>query len=190
MKQLLFNPFQRFSEVQLIVFGIIITAFGTWASTYFNLRYDGALDMHFSTKNHWTISLIDNFINISCLFLFLILAGKIINKKTRLIDVLATILAARAPLYLIPFFNFDNSLSIDMTNKTIAEMQAAVFSNITLVIISSIFALFALIWYVALLFNGYKTASNGKGSKSVFYFIGALLLAEIVSKVLIIFLNK
>jgi hypothetical protein len=190
MKQLLFNPFQRFSEVQLIVFGLIITAFGTWASAYFNLRYDGALDVHFSTKNPWIISLFDNIINISCLFLFLFLAGKIINKKTRLIDVLATILVARTPLYFIPFFNYDNSMSVDMSDKTIAEMQAFAFSNITLIIISGIFGLFALIWYVALLFNGYKTASNGKGSKSVYYFIGALLLAEIVSKVLIIFLNK
>ena len=46
MKQLLFKPFERFSENQLLVVGICATLIGSYLAYLFDGRYDGALDFH------------------------------------------------------------------------------------------------------------------------------------------------
>lgn len=189
MKQLLLNPFQQFSEIPLLIFGIMATAFGSWSAMQFGIRYDGVLDMHFSIIHHWNTPVIDNVIDIFCLTLFLFVAGKIVNQKTRVVDVLTTSMVARTPLYFVPFINYDGSLSVNLLDKTLNEIQAIAMNNIAMILLAGVVAFIATIWYVALLYNGYKTASNGKGSKSVLLFIGGLLVAEIISKILITYLN-
>ena len=46
----IFNPFQNFSEKQLVLFGSIITIIATALAVLLNGRFDGVLDLHFVEK--------------------------------------------------------------------------------------------------------------------------------------------
>lgn len=189
MKQLLFKPFEKFSALNLIIAGLLFTALGTILAIQFNGRYDGALDFHFVVSCIKGEVIFDNIINIVCLFIFLFIAGKLINPKTRAIDAASTALFARFPLYLLPVLNFNGKLSMNADPTDISALQEYMMTNLMHIIIVAIITILFIVWYVALLFNGYKTASNAKGAKSIWFFVAALLLAEITSKLFIHFFN-
>lgn len=189
MKQLLFKPFEKFSATQLIIAGILFTAMGTWFATLFSGRFDGALDFHIINSCIRGQAIIDNLINITCLFIFLFIAGKLINPKTRVIDILSTTIYARLPLYLLPLLNFNGKLGLNGDPTDLSAMQEYVMNNMLSIILVAIVTLLFVVWYIVLLYNGYKTASNAKGPKAIWLFSGALLMAEIASKILIHFFN-
>jgi hypothetical protein len=99
-------------------------------------------------------------------------------------------MVARTPLYILPICNISNVITrsseelIEYANpELISEISPlSWFTTITFGIITMIF----IIWYITLLFNGFKVASNAKGKVPIVLFILSLLLAEILSKFLII----
>jgi hypothetical protein len=53
----------------------------------------------------------------------------------------------------------------------------------------SFVAIFTLIWFSVLLWNGFKVATNAKGIKNIILFIFTILVVEIVSKYIITTFN-
>ncbi|MFK7756075.1 MAG: hypothetical protein AB8B53_04000 [Flavobacteriales bacterium] len=191
MKTLLFKPFDRFSETALITVGLIAAVIGSYLAHLFQVRFDGALDLHFSPD---LVSLetafIENGINIACLTLFSFIAGKLINKRVRLVDLLAVSLIARIPFYLVSLMNSSNALSA-ASNEVLEAVRAESLESISsssmmLLGVLALVSILVLVWYIALLWRGFKVATNAKGSTHIIYFIGALLVAEVVSKLLIV----
>lgn len=193
MKEILFKPFEKYSEYKLLLVGILFSIMGLFIGDYFDASFDGVLDVHFGGFISLKYSTIYFFINMVSAMLTLFIASKLINKKTRIVDVLVTVLVARIPLYILPFFNIGNRLSYigellksNMTRIGKNSLYLDISTNdMILFIATSIVSLVMVIWYVALLFNGYRTASNAKGTKSIVFFILAILIAEIGSKLLI-----
>lgn len=189
MKLLLFKPFEKYSEHTLLLVGILSTIIGSFAAFAFNLRFDGVIDIHMSTSNSFFQALLDNLINIFCLVLFLFASAKFINKKTRLVDILTATMVARIPFYLLPILNVNGMIStaseelIQLSQDNLISQIS--FSSLLPIIIFGIFTIVFLVWYISLLFNGYKTASNAKGNIPVLLFIASLLFAEILSKLLV-----
>ena len=192
MKTLLFKPFDRYSETRLLLVGLAAFAVGTVLSKVFNTHFDGALDVHFSGSVSWTQSIINNSVNVVCLALVLFLAGKIINHKTRLVDLLATVLIARIPFYPLAFCNIGNKAFTsgdEILQATLHQTPISADSIVMLVVIALI-TLTLLVWSVALLYNGYKVSVNGKGAKAIVLFIVAIVVAEIASKLLLVLVSK
>ncbi|RZK10756.1 MAG: hypothetical protein EOO46_09445 [Flavobacterium sp.] len=191
MKTVLFNPFEKYTESKLLIFGIVITLIGSYLGYIFQGRFDGILDLHFPDAVTIEQPFLDNLVNIFSLFIFLFLLGKYINPKTRFVDVLTPILIARAPFYLLTLTNYQNynanlgqkiMTSIDLNNPQnglnieASEMFfLALFTGITLLFI---------VWFVILLFNGFKVATNARGIKNNLLFAGAIILSEILSKII------
>jgi len=111
-------------------------------------------------------------------------AGFYRNKKTRLIDIFNTVLIARVPFYFLTLFNVTNALSVD-ANLPIDEITEFAMSNLLLLIPMTVFMILIVVWMLALLYNGYKIATNAKGNNSIILFIVALFAAEIISKLII-----
>jgi len=63
-------------------------------------------------------------------------------------------------------------------------------SAIVMLVIMVLITLALIVWSVSLLYNGYKTAVNGKGAKAIVLFIVGIVVAEIVSKIVIISLSN
>jgi hypothetical protein len=189
MKILLFKPFEKYSEKTLLLVGIFFTLLGSFFAYVFNIRFDGVIDVHIVPTSLPYQALLDNLVNIFCLVLFLYISSKYINKKTRLIDIVNAALVARAPFYLLPFFNI-NGVIQKATNNVIQFANPELISqisssNLCILIVFGIIAILFLVWYISLLFNGIKVASNAKGKTPIILFIISLLLAEVLSKFLI-----
>ncbi len=190
MKILLFKPFEKYSEKTLLLVGIFFTLLGSFFAYVFNIRFDGVIDVHIVPTSLPYQALLDNLVNIFCLVLFLYISSKYINKKTRLIDIVNVALVARAPYYLLPFFNINGVIQKATNNviqfanpKLISQISS---SNLCILIVFGIIAILFLVWYISLLFNGIKVASNAKGKTPIILFIISLLFAEVLSKFLIV----
>ncbi|WP_282117365.1 hypothetical protein [Cellulophaga baltica] len=190
MKILLFKPFEKYSEKTLLLIGVFFTLLGSFFAYVFNIRFDGIIDIHIVPNTLSYQALLDNLINIFCLVLFLYISTKYINKKTRLIDILNTALVARTPFYLLPFFNINDV--IEKTSEEVFQFANPELigqissSNLFIIIVFGLITILFLVWYISLLFNGYKVASNAKGKTPIILFVISLLLAEVLSKFLIV----
>jgi len=196
MKTILFNPFEKYTENKLFAFGVLITLAGSYLGYLFQGRFDGVVDLHFVPSTTLFEPLIDNLINIVALFLLLFILGKYINNKTRAIDILTPVLIARFPFYLLTFSNYQNYISgvsekliasLNLQNKP-TELDIAT-SDMVITLLFALISILFLIWFVILLFNGFKVATNSRGIKNNLLFAGAIILAEILSKIIFIFLN-
>lgn len=189
MKTLLFKPFQKYQATPLLITGLLALCLSIYFASILNIRFDGALDLHIVKSSDIMIVLKDIAIAIPCILICLFVIGKIINSKTRIIDIFTTILIARIPLYLIIFFNTNNYIN-NATQQLVLSQQANSIKSIepTDIITLSIIGLVSLgciIWLFVLLWNGFKIATNAKGNKPVWLFIVAVIIAEIISKILL-----
>lgn len=190
MKTLLFKPFEKYSDKTLLIAGVLLTLIGSILGYWLNARFDGVLDLHFVKNVPLKIPFLDNLLNIFSLVLFLFFLAKYLNKKIRFIDILAMAMIARTPIYLLSLSNYNSYLS-KITDKLLVYTAPEKYGQIPPIDILSIMLLFSIIsilifiWYIALLYNGFKTASHAKGIKASVLFGIAILLAEILSKILI-----
>ena len=195
MRKILFNPFENFPERPLILFGTAATIVLSMTSAYFNARFDGVLDLHFSTATFLN-TLTDNALNIAVLSLALFTLGKIRNSKTRFIDIFTASLISRIPYYFPPFLNWNNIILIE-TEKLMQQFltaqpnQMPQFDNVSMLVLAGFAAvsMVFLAWFLYLLYQGYKVATNAKGPFEVVLFGIAIIIAEIFSKTIFYFIN-
>ena len=102
MKSLFFtNPFVKYSEKSIFIFSFLLSILGVVFAYYSNIRFDGLLDVHqFEKVSFWQVTR-ENAINIAVITVLLFVFGKIINGKTRFIDILNSVLVFRIPFYVI-----------------------------------------------------------------------------------------
>lgn len=190
MRTLLLNPFEKYSERILIIVGLAFTVIGGYLGFVFNARFDGVIDLHFAERVTLYQPILEIGINILSTTVLLFIVGKIINPKTRIIDIFLTSMIARIPYYIVTFFNSNNKaytisqgiLNLVKSNKT--NMLSS--TDIFYLLLMSFAIIASLIWFIALLFNGFKTAVNAKETKHILLFIAAIVAAEIISKIVII----
>lgn len=189
MKHIFINPFEKHPDKLLLSIGLAAIAAGWAAGYYFNARYDGVFDLHFVDNTEPFDSLFDILISITATTLALFAAGKSFNRKTRLVDIVIACLIAKIPFYVLTVFNTNNWV-YDSTSRLMSGVQKTIMeppapADLAPILLFSLVSLSGLVLTVTLLFNGYKVASNAKGAKSAWLFVAALLIAEIISKVLI-----
>jgi len=193
MITLLFKPFEKYSEQKLLITGVIATIFGALVTYLLNCKFIGVLKMGFTETPSIGQSFLDSIIILSCLTSFLFLAAKYIYKKTRLIDIIVTTLVSFIPLYLLPIFNINDTIKI--ATESILQyaspelVNQMPLDNLTPLVIFGFFTLTIIVWFIALLYNGFKTASNAKGTKAMVVFGIALILADATSRVFIHYFN-
>lgn len=194
MLKILINPFEKLQENQLLSIGIFVMLIGSFIGGTLNARFDGFLDLHFTHHTNFAAVILDNLINTTTSIIILFGLGKHINSKTRLIDIITTILIARIPFYILPIFNISGDI-IQASDLVIALSQNQIsiedIPQFTFVffIVFAIFTLMAIVWVITLLYNGFKTACNTKTTTHIIMFAAGVLLSEVISKTLIILFN-
>ena len=173
MKNLLLNPFERIAGWKALAIGlcfISLTAivgnmndFLFYRITYVTIR-PHTLGMAFYVQ----------VINLIIVSLVMWITGKIFSKsKIRIIDIIGTMALSRAPLLLIALVGF---LPFFSHNVSIVS-QFVIFMLLCLI---------PMIWTVALMYRAYSVSCNLNATRGILSFIGALIIAEILS--LLIFL--
>jgi hypothetical protein len=189
MKAILFNPFEKYNAEKLLVIGILGMLVGSYLGAFFNARFDGVLDMHFVKSTSLQQVLTDNIINTVCLSLLLYIAAILITPKTRIIDILGVVVISRITLYIVPLINigytFQDSTRALLENMDSLQNGSLQGINIGIILLFSLVLLTVVVWYVSLLYKGFKLSANAKGRKGIILFILAIILAELISKFLI-----
>ena len=159
------NPFEKYSEKQLLIASVLITILGSLIGSYCQVIYDGFLDVH-SYENTFSHVVLENVINGMMMTIFLFALGKIINNKTRFIDALNTAFIARVPIYLVALLT--NFSVFDRVEKEIerntGNLEILTFQPVDLALITilSFLMLLLLAYTIILLVNGFKIASYPK----------------------------
>ncbi|HZW78614.1 MAG TPA: hypothetical protein VFF21_09950 [Flavobacteriaceae bacterium] len=175
------NPFEKYSESRLISFGLAFYVIGSLMAYFFHTRFDNFLHMVAVETIEIHQPFIDNLIILVCLFIVFFVFGKLVYQKTRAVDILALVLTGNAPFYLMSLSNI-NDLSLKSTDAILTAMESGAATDISgfalaYLSIVGIVSIAVLIWNIALLYNGFKTAANAKGAKAVLLFIIAIILS-------------
>lgn len=176
MKTYLFKPFLRIAGLQSLLLGFFVMALTAIISVWSHCHFDGAVDVHIGAQTSLWFYFIEPLIDWLCLFVFLFIAGKFAAaSRIRLIDVAGTVALARWPMIivaLLAFITLNEPVNINdiKTSQIVFGMATLVFA----------------IWMIALLYNAYTVSCNAKGSKAIVSFIIAIVLAESVSKLIVL----
>ena len=189
MKKFLYNPFENYSEKKLVLIGIAGNLVLVGLSYTLNTKFIGNLKTIAQNNIEFYQVVIQHLTILIATTTMLLLIGKYLNSKTRFIDILATTLVSRIAFCLIPIVNinqkmFTISQKILSTFKT-DKPEIAIGTDLPYLVFSLIIISFSVVWFLVLLYNGFKTATNAKDSKTLFLFIATIILIEILSQLLI-----
>lgn len=190
MKNLFFtNPFVKYSEKSIFLFSFLFSILGVVFAYYNNIRFDGLVDVHQFEKVSFRKVTQENTINIAVMTVFLFVFGTTLNRKTRFIDILNTVLVFRIPFYFIamlikiPFMeNFGKNVAKNSSTIENLKINPLELAAVLFIAMSFLVLLGYAIW---LLFIGFKTATNCK--KTIYYVVFGILiiLAEVLTKTFI-----
>ncbi len=198
MKTWLFKPFERVAGGRALAVGLIVlmlTAVLAWQA---GLHTDGVIDLHFGPSVGLWVLVLQGLINWLLLSAALLGVGKwLSNGRFRLLDLFATQAMARWPLLIGVVW-----LSIPGVGAAIESRTASLMAQIPeqpgqviapmeymldamWLLLMSLPVMAAIVWMIWLMFHGYALVTNLRGMRAFFSFVGALVAAEIISKVLI-----
>lgn len=189
MRTILWNPFYAQPERRLLVAGILLTAFGLVSSIYTGIVQDGVLDLHYADVALWQ-HVLALAVNVVVLTGFSFAAGRLINPKCRLVDLIAVTLVSRAPMYIsiwvlyfFPLTDVIEKLATSAADGTLLPQLSAM--EWMALMLTSIGSLLFLAWYLLLHFQGFRVAVHAKRAKHYVYWLLVILLAEVLSKILV-----
>lgn len=173
--QYLFNPFSKFSEKQLFFVGLLFFILNSFVCFFTKTQMDSIF--HFSDNKNLTIEYAFLLAGISILsaILFLFLFALIINKKTRFIDIVNTVLISQMPnciaLLCIKFSGMDTLAKNLKQNLGLGGTVNLIQFTFSILIILSI-----TLYGFVLIYNGFKTATNFKKWQHIILFVVLLLI--------------
>lgn len=181
-----FNPFMKFRESTLLITGILSLLLASWIAAALDIIYDGVINIHVIAEQTFITALLQNLIAIMVLFVFLYGIGLFVNQRTRVIDILNVTFIFRIPLYLMAFV-IPATKPILQKVPDIQKMEQFKPSGPDLILLTLIgFVSLAMLAYaVALLINGFKTATNSKKWFHIPFVIAGLLIADLIAKIII-----
>ena len=163
--QSIFNPFSRYSEKQLFFVGFVFLIVNSIICFFTKTQMDSIL--HFTPNSTLSLQTAFLFVIISCstatLFLFLI--ALLINKRTRFIDIVTTVLISQVPnffILLVTKFSGMNEVAKKFTTVSTNKMTTFETADILLLFVFSLIVLAFVVYAMVLLYNGFKTATNFK----------------------------
>lgn len=175
------NVFERFSTQKLLLVGIVGALVGSALAVFFKGRFDGVLDLHFVNEIKVFQPFVDNFLAILLLSSCLFFTAKLLNTKTRFIDILNAVLIGRLLIYPLLFANINGFIS-ELSEKAIADpMNIQIDGDTILLIVFGLFSLALLFVFFCVVYLGFRVATNYKKWRGLFYFCLTVLVAEILS---------
>lgn len=182
----LLNPFAILSDQKQKIIAIISIIIGTLLSYFLHVNVQ-VLRINPLTDLSFIQVVIDQTIVISLLTLSFFGIGKIINKKTRIIDIFYGICIAFIPIYISLFQNLNEFLTNE-TNKIIEAIENGNIYNMSppiLLIIIGLLGTVFFMYYIYLLFIGFKTATHAKKAWHYVLFFATLIIIDIITSTLI-----
>lgn len=175
-KEKLFNPFVRIAGFQALWIGLTTLMLTAAIAVNGRCHFDGALDVHIGAQTPAWFYFTESLIAWLIICLSLYVAGRFSSKsKIRFIDIAGTTILARWPM----IFAALSALAVKDIPHNINDLGPDL-------IIFSLLSIICSVWMIALLYNAYSVSCNVRGTKGTISFIIALMIAEVLSKILIL----
>lgn len=178
------NIFEKWSSERLLVIGIASAILASLSAYFLKGRFDGVLDLHFVENIQFYQPFLDNFIAIFLLTLSLFFTSKLLNSKTRFVDLLNAVLVGRISIYLILLTNINGFIGRLSEQLLIDPENIQIDSNTILLIGIGMISLVFLSIFLCVVYVGFRVATNYKNWKGFLYFILTVMVAEILSIIL------
>ncbi|MBO9619006.1 MAG: hypothetical protein J7539_08230 [Niabella sp.] len=185
----IFNPFEKFTERQLFICGLATSVIGSFLFWFFKQSNDGIYHIGPEPGISFTKTLAETTICILLPCVLLTFVGKLINSKTRSIDLLNATMIHRIPLTTgiwiiqLPFIKIStNEIMAAIKNNAVQSLPG---STLWISTLSSMLLLLLFVYAIVLLVNGFKTAVNVKKRGQYVVFAVTLILAEVIYRFLL-----
>ena len=198
MKTWLFRPFERIAGALALGLGLLLLLVTAWLASRAGLITDGVLDLHFAPQAGLVDLIVQALINWLSLSLMLLAAAWWLSRRRfRLLDLFATQALARWPMLIGVAYLSIPAVSAEINEETARLLDAmpedpgqvmapaGLMLDAMWLMLFSLPVLATMAWMIWLMYHAYALVSDLKGQTAVFSFIGALVLAEIISKALI-----
>lgn len=175
----IFNPFLKFDDKTLLFAGFLSVTVVFMIAYYFGYQTDSLFHFRFIKPEDSVLkiileTLIIYALNIAVFFIF----GRIINKRTRLIDIINPIFISQFTviflLFLseIPLIKNAQKQILDSVKNESYEIEPVTLLIIT---VNSFISLAISAYGLAILYNGFKTATNLKNWRHIVIFVILLI---------------
>ena len=171
----LINPFERIAGWHALAVGVCVMALTAVFGKINGVAFSGAIDVR-AGEHGFPAAFVMQAVNLLVVSLMMWLAGICFSKsKVRIVDIVGTMALSRAPMLLLVIICF---LPVVPSSRY----------DIPRLIVFCIIGIILIIWMIALMYNAFSVSCRIKGSRRVISFIGALILAEIASVCIFMFL--
>lgn len=183
---LLKNPFAVLTDKQILLTGVVAFVIGIFLAFQFQIQLQILRINTLKIPNLLEV-VIGHLIIIICLTVSFFILGKVINKKTRFIDILSSVLISLIPLYISLFQNINGFLSNETSKIENAVKDGTIYTQTPpfLLIIVGLIGFCFFIYYIYLLFVGFKTATNAKKIWHYLLFFVILIAIDLLTSGLI-----
>ena len=188
MKNSLFQPFTYFQEKQLLLFGLVIGLLSCLLQLTTHTRIISILQLTALDQSPTFVQTIADYtISSIVMALALFIFGRIINPKTRWIDIFNTVIIARIPLLLPLLFDIKGYISDKqkVLIQSISDPEA--LSNqaeLTPILFFGILVLLLLVAFGYYLYQGFKTATHLKKTGHIIIFIVLTFGIDLLTRLL------
>ncbi len=201
IKLWLFNPFKYCAGGMALAIGLAATLAACAIGSLSNTHFDGVLDVHPGKTAPMWVYLSEGLIDWFCLATVLMVTGLFVAKaRFRAIDVFGTQAFARWPtlitgVVLLPpgYARYANYIASKAATlyapnqgpEVMVQSGDAIFFGVGMLAV-----LVVIVWTVALMYRAYSVSCDIKGSKAIWSFVAGLIIAEAISKVIVILVFK
>lgn len=185
-KEFLFTPFRRIAGGKALALGVFLMVVTSIIANFNHCHFDGAIDAHIGTSAPFYLYFLESFVSWILTAVVFFLTAKILStSRFRWIDIAGTTALARYPCFFVALLAFalPDIQPSDLMNG--GNISFGELNNLLLVVI--LMLVFS-VWMIVLLYQAFTVSCNLKGSRAGWGFAIALLVAEIVSKVVLHYL--
>lgn len=187
----LFNPFYYVAGAKALVVGVLVIFAAGYIGSLSKSHFDGVLDFHTGAPAPLWAFLVQGFVNWLVMGVLLFCGGKLISRsRMRIVDVFGTQALARFPtlllvlMALLPVYQRQTERLISLTEISPAQLPPA--DLIAFSLVAGVFAICVVAWMLVLMYRAYAVSCNVGGSKAIALFLVAVILGEVLSKIILI----
>ena len=193
------NPSEYIAGGTALMIGLLAMIAAAIGGHFVKANFDGVVDLHLGKEAPMWYQISEPVISWLIFSMLLYIAGKIFSASSfRIVDVFGT--QAFARIAMIPAIPLSYFATLPLKNSDLLKrlsnpshdlaLSSNDISSLITVGLLSIPALLFIICAIMWMYKAYSTSCNIKGTKAIMSFIGALIIAEIISKVVLYMIGK
>lgn len=179
---LFLNPFEKIAGWQAFLVGSVFVLLSAIVSKFSYVALDGVLDIHLVKELTFEKSLMMQLLSIISLFVVMFVAGLLFSKRFRWIDILGTMTFSKIPFFIATLAG----LFVHIPEASQLMKNPFVILEDISFLLFLLLTVFVVIWSIVLMVQALKVSCNLKGEKLAIAFTVSIIVAEIISKILII----